>query len=345
VSEKTEPPTQKKLREAREKGQVAKSRDLVQALLFVAILAVLMGRGEQEAKALGSLVILPGTLYDMPFLVALRELGTAAMNVSLSVLLPLLLAVLLVGIGGNVVQTGFMLALKALKPKLDKLNPATQLKNMFSAKNLIEFVKSVVKITTLAVVLYLVIKGGLRDLLYSADCGMGCVIGVGDRMLFQVVVFTGMVFIAVAGADYYLQRAQHMKELRMTKDEVKREYKEMEGDPLIKSKRNQFHRELLNQNTAQRVRKASVLVTNPTEIAVALYYDAEETPLPVVIAKGEGSVALHMIAVAKEAGVPIMQNIPVARGLHAEAHVNQYIPSALIEPVAEVLRWLQTLER
>jgi type III secretion protein U len=131
----------------------------------------------------------------------------------------------------------------------------------------------------------------------------------------------------------------------MSKDEVKREYKEMEGNPEIKGKRRQFHQELMNQNTTQRVRKASVLVTNPTEIAVALYYDAEETPLPLVLAKGEGDLARRMIAIAKEEGIPIMQNIPLARGLYADAEVDQYIPSSLIEPVAEVLRWLKTLER
>lgn len=115
----------------------------------------------------------------------------------------------------------------------------------------------------------------------------------------------------------------------------------MEGDPLIKSKRHQLHQELMMENTAQRARTASVVVTNPTHIAVAVYYRSEETPLPIVAAKGQGFVAQRIVEVAREEGVPIMQNIPLARGLYTEADIDQYIPSSLIEPMAEVLRWVQ----
>jgi type III secretion protein U len=148
----------------------------------------------------------------------------------------------------------------------------------------------------------------------------------------------------IAAFDYFLQYRQHMNGLMMSKDEIKREYKEMEGDPHIKSKRKQFHQELLMEDTSGRVRKSSVLVTNPTHIAIAILYDAEETPLPMVLAKGEGYLAERMIAIAKEEGIPIMQNVPLARSLHAEAPVDQYIPSSLIEPIAEVLRWVQSLQ-
>jgi type III secretion protein U len=267
------------------------------------------------------------------------------LNTFFAVLVPLLGAVAITGIAGNMIQTGVLLAFKALKPNLNKINPASQLKNMFSVKNLIEFVKSILKISALTIVLYVVIKGGLRDLLYSATCGLNCALSVAAGMLTKIVSVTAVVFLIIAAADYFLQYSQHMKELRMSKDEIKREYKEMEGDPMIKGKRKQFHQELLMEDTSDRVRKSSVLVTNPTEIAIAVYYNAEATPLPVVTAKGEGYLAQRMIAVAKEAGIPIMQNIPLARSLHAEAPVDQYIPSSLIEPVAEVLRWLQELQR
>ena len=344
MSDKTEPPTPKKLREAREKGEVAKSRDLVQALLFVVIFGVLMGSNQANMKTLGSLTVLPGEFYGMPFLVAVREIGTASINAMIAVGMPLLGAVILTGIAGNMVQTGVLLAFKALKPNLNKLNPAAQLKNMFSVKNLIEFVKNIVKILILAVILYGVIRAGLRDLLLSATCGLGCVLGVGSKMLVQVLSYAAAVFIIISAFDYFLQYQQHRKGLMMSKDEIKREYKEMEGDPHIKSKRKQFHHELMMEDTAGRVRKSSVLVTNPTHIAVAILYDADETPLPLVMAKGEGYLAERMIAIAKEEGIPIMQNVPLARTLHAEAPVDQYIPSTLIEPVAEVLRWVQSLQ-
>jgi type III secretion protein U len=345
MSEKTEQPTPKRLREAREKGQVAKSRDLVQTLLFIAILATLLMRNETNAKILGTLMVLPGNLYSMPFLVALRELGTAALSALMVILLPLFGALVLTAIAANVVQSGFLFSLKALVPDLSRLSPAAQLKNMFSAKNLVEFMKSVTKIAVLGIALYVTIRAGLGDLLHSSSCGLGCALLVGDRMLVQVLAVTTVVFLAVSAADYFFQYRHHIKELRMTKEEVKQEYKEMEGDPHIKRKRKELHRELSNQNAAERVRTASVLVTNPTHIAVALYYEAELTPLPTVLAMAEGSLALRMMAIAREENIPIMQNIPLARGLYADAEIDQYIPSALIEPVAEVLRWLQTLER
>jgi type III secretion protein U len=343
VTDKTEPPTPKKLREAREKGQVAKSRDLVQALLFMAIFGVLLGSNDANLRTLGALIVLPGDLYVMPFPVAVREVGTSAINAAFAVTLPMLGAVMLTAIAGNMVQTGVLLAFKALKPDLNKLNPGAQLKNMFSVKTLIEFVKNIVKISILAVILYGVVKAGLRDLLLSATCGLGCVMGVGSKMLVQVLAYAGAVFLIVSAFDYFLQYRQHMKGLMMSKDEIKREYKEAEGDPHIKSKRKQFHHELMMEDTRDRVRKSTVLVTNPTEIAIAVYYN-DDVPLPVVVAKGEGYLAKRMIAVAQEEGIPIMQNVPLARSLHEEAPVDQYIPSSLIGPVAEVLRWVQSLQ-
>jgi type III secretion protein U len=343
--DKTEPPTPKKLREAREKGQVAKSRDLVQALLFIVIFAVLTVNSDGTLKTLGALMVLPGNLYVMPFTVAVREVGTSAINAFTSVIVPLLGAVVLTGIAGNMVQTGVLLAFKGLKPDLNKLNPGAQLKNMFSAKSMIEFVKNIVKVVVLAVILYGVIRAGLRDLLLSGTCGLGCAMVVAGKMLMQLVMYSAAVFMIVAAADYFLQYSQHMKSLKMSKDEVKREYKEMEGDPLIKGKRKQFHHELMMESTRDRVRQSSVLVTNPTEVAIALYYNADETPLPIVIAKGEGLLAQRMRTVAEEEGIPIMENVPLARSLLEEAPVDQFIPSSLIEPVAEVLRWLQGLQR
>jgi type III secretion protein U len=345
MSDKTEPPTPKKLREAREKGEVAKSRDLVQALLFVVIFAMLLGNNESNMRILGALIVLPSQFYFMPFPVAVREVGTVAINAAFAVTLPLIGAVMLTAIAGNMVQTGVLLAFKALKPNLNKLNPGTQLKNMFSAKTLIEFAKNVAKIMILGVILYGVVKSGLRDLLLSATCGMTCVLGIGSKMLVQILAYAAAVFLIIAAFDYFLQYQQHIKGLRMSKDEIKREYKEMEGDPHIKSKRKQFHHELMMENTRDRVRQSSVLVTNPTEIAIAIYYDSEKTPLPFVTAKGEGALARLMIGVAQEAGIPIMQNIPLARSLHEEAPVDQFIPSSMIEPVAEVLRWVQSLQR
>ena len=147
----------------------------------------------------------------------------------------------------------------------------------------------------------------------------------------------------LAALDFFFQKWQFTKNNMMSKDEIKREYKESEGDPLIKSKRKQLHQELINQNSLQKVRKAKVLVVNPTHYAVALDYEKDKTPLPVILAKGQGELALRMMEVARQEGIPIMHNVSLAQSLYAEGTEDSYIPRELIGPVAEVLRWAQSL--
>lgn len=151
--------------------------------------------------------------------------------------------------------------------------------------------------------------------------------------------------VLLAALDYLFQRWQHTKQLRMSKDEVKREYKEMEGDAQIKSKRKQLHQELISQGATESTKKATVLITNPTRIAVALYYEEEQTPLPIVLAKGEGALAQRMVAAAKEEGIPIMRNVPLAQALLSDAKENAYIPGDLVQQVADVLLWVKSLDK
>jgi type III secretion protein U len=163
--------------------------------------------------------------------------------------------------------------------------------------------------------------------------------------LFASLIFrVAPVFLAVAAFDYFFQRWQYVKGLRMSKDEVKREYKEMEGDPQIKGKRKQLHQEMAMSNTLANVRKAQVVVTNPTQVAVALMYDEEKTPLPVIVGMGEGQLARRIVEIAREEGIPVMQNVPLARALLQDGVENEYIPADLIKPVAEVLLWVQSLD-
>ena len=161
----------------------------------------------------------------------------------------------------------------------------------------------------------------------------------------ELLLYSAGAFAVVAAVDYLYQRYKWTNDHKMSIDEVKREYKESEGDPMIKSQRKQLHREMINQNTVSNVRKAKVLVTNPTHYAVALDYDKDKTPLPVILAKGEGWLAQRMIAAAKEEGIPIMRNVPLAQALYREGTENAYIPRDLIGPVAEVLRWVESLKQ
>ena len=152
------------------------------------------------------------------------------------------------------------------------------------------------------------------------------------------------VYSIIAFVDYMFQKRQYIKQLKMTKDEVKREYKEMEGDPEIKGKRKQLHQEMVMNDTVQNTKKSSVLVTNPTHYAVALYYDSDSTKLPIVMAKGQDFMAMQMIKAAQEADIPIMRNVALAQELYREAPLKQYIPKDLLKPVAEILIAIQQLK-
>ena len=190
-----------------------------------------------------------------------------------------------------------------------------------------------------------VVKKHIISLQLIPRIGIGAVFSSLGTILFELAAYVSGVMVVLAALDYLFQRWQHTKKLMMSKDEVKREYKEMEGDPQIKSKRKQMHQEMIAQGATQNTRKATVLVTNPTRLAIALYYEDEETPLPIVLAKGEGALAKRMVAAAREEGIPIMQNIPLARALFADAGENTYIPGDLVRQVADVLLWVRSLKK
>jgi type III secretion protein U len=345
MSEKTEAPTAKRVREAREKGQVAHSKDFTQTVLIVALFGYVVGNGRNIVTSFTDMIAVPAQLYGMPFREAADvAIGRIAM-VAVELTIPFLLIVLCLGVFAEMLQVGVLLAFKALVPNASKLNPVDNLKNMFSMTNLVEFVKSCLKIVFLTVLVYLVVRDALGPLM---KLPLGGAAGVGEAtaaLVTQMLAYIALAYVAISAFDMAWQRFHWMKDLKMSKDEVKREYKEMEGDPHVKSMRRHLHQELLAGGMVDKSRKASVIVTNPTHIAVALYYKAGETPLPVVLAKAEHLLAGRIVAMAKEEGIPVMQNIPLARALLEQGQIDQYIPSELIEPVAEVLRLVQQLAR
>lgn len=341
--DKTEQPTPKRLREAREKGNVVHSKEVSSTALILAMFWYLWVSLPDTVEKLKQMILLPVPFMAAPFGQALDATLEGLIWIAITLTIPPLGVAIVIGFFSSFLQTGPLLASESVKPDLKKLNPIEGLKKIFSKKNLIEVLKSLIKIFFIGWVLYQVVAGGLDELLKSPWCGMNCLLGVMGAQLRRLVVDTAPVFLIIAGVDYFLQRRLYMKDMMMSKDEVKREYKEMEGDPHIKGKRRQLSQELLTNDTLQKTRKATVLVTNPHHVAVALFYEAEKTPLPVVLAKGENLIAKRMIEIAREEGIPIMGNVPLARALLENGQLNQYIPSDLIEPVAEVLRWVAQL--
>ena len=341
MSEKTEYPTSKKLRQAREDGQVAHSKDFTQTVLILALFGYFIGNAEGLIKSLAELMLMPLSVLGMPFEDAADIVISRLFTSAVWIVLPFLLIVIFLGIFVEMLQTGMLFAFKALIPSAKKLNVINNVKNVFAIKNVIEFLKSILKIGFLASLIYILIGDALPTLLTLPQAGLS---GVGIAMgtlLRAMMINVAVAYAILSAADFAYQRHQHIKGLMMSKDEIKQEYKEMEGNPEIKQQRKHLHQELLSQNAVGRTRKASVVVTNPTHLAIAILYEKEETPLPVVVAKGEGLLAERMIEAAREEGIPVLQNIPLAHSLMDTAQLDQYIPSELIEAVAEVLRLIR----
>ncbi len=340
--EKTELPTEKRLRDAREKGQVAKSADIVSTALLLAIFLyffVAWPGIQTNLMALFSQTAAVVPYQDFEGTVS--GLFVSLGGLYLQLVIPLMVVVIVAAIAGNVLQFGFLLTLKPLTPDLNKLSPISGAKKIFSMKSVFNLGMNLLKVSFLGTLLYIAIRDQLNSLLqlpYTSPAGLLAYL---PTVLHTLFTYTILAFVVFAAIDYGYQRHNYMKELKMTKDEVKREYKEQEGDPIIKGKRKQLAQEMAMNDSVEYTRKASVLVTNPTHLAIALYYNKEQGQLPFVVAKGEGATAHAMIKAAQEAGVPIMQNIPLAHDLFDNGHLMEYVPTELIRPVAEVLKWVE----
>lgn len=336
-SEKTEQPTDHKLRKAREEGQVAKSKDFTQALMVGALFGYMLGDAESIIHSLTEIMRFPEQLYGMAFEDALRLEVNNLLLKAVTVLAPFILVGIVIAIFGEMIQTGVLLAFKALIPKGERLNPVGNLKQMFSMKNLVEFIKSALKVCFLSVLIWMVLKDSLPILLKLPSQGIAASGIALASMLKTLTIYSFIAFLSIALADLAFQRYNHRKQLMMSMDEIKQEYKQLEGDPHMKSHRKSVAKEIAMGEMVMKTRKASAVVTNPTHLAVALYYDEAVTPLPVVVAKGKNEVAHQMVRMAKSCGVPVMQNVSLARSLTELATIDQYIPSDLIEPIAEFL--------
>ncbi|MCG8564245.1 MAG: type III secretion system export apparatus subunit SctU [Desulfobacterales bacterium] len=344
MSDKTEQPTPKKLRDARKEGQIAKSQELPATATTIVLFAVVFLLWGHFLEIFKELFALPLAVMNRPFDEVMFPTLMAVLSCIARIVLPVVLAVMLAGTIANLIQVGFLVSMKAAMPKLSNMNPKQWFKKTFSIKNLVEFIKSSIKVVVIGWVAMHVVKKYIMSLQLIPRQGLGAIYDSLGAILFDLAAYVSGVMVVLAALDYLFQRWQHTKQLMMSKDEVKREYKEMEGDAQIKGKRKQMHQEMINEGATQATRKATVLVTNPTRLAIALYYEEEETPLPVVLAKGEGALAKRMVAAAREEGIPIMQNVPLARALYADASENEYIPGILVRQVADVLLWVKSLE-
>lgn len=343
--EKTEKPTQKKLQDERKKGKVAKSKDAAATISLTILLFFVMGTVTIFLRIITDLFSRSLTGAANREGAFNPDLLVAAGKALLWCSLPVAAMAAMMGVVGHVVQFGFLFTFDALKPQPGKFNPATNLKNMFSPDAFFEFGMSIVKLFILGIIFYIVAKGSIAALVTSLYAGAPALVPVLTVLVKKTLVYFSVTFAILAGADYLFRKHRFIKQNMMTKDEVKREYKDSEGDPHIKSRRRQLAEEAIEQAILEKTRKATVLVVNPTHYAVALYYDENAEKLPVVMGKGEGRLALRMMKAAQEEGIPIMRDVPLARGLFAEAVIDHQIPVSFIKPVAETLKWARRFKR
>lgn len=346
AGDKSEQPTPKRMNEARKKGQVFKSRDFIQSLLFITAAAVLAAGGPTYFTELSDLMkqfFQPDMMRgDMPMNAMLSRMGFA-WSKFLVLSAPLLGALVVAAVAANFVQVKALFAAEIIKPKFEKLNPLAGFKNIFfSSRTYIELVKNLIKFGVIFWVLYSSIKGSMRDIIPIASMRLDQTAALAGSLISGLLYKVGVVFLILGGADYMIQKKLHMKNMMMSKEEVKQEYKEQEGDPHVKHMRKHLFEQLMHESVAHNVPKATAVIANPTHLAVALRYDEAAMQAPTVTAKGQDSMALRIIDIAKEHKVPVVRNIGLAHTLF-DLEIGHEIPEDMYEAVAEILNFVYQL--
>ena len=346
MAEKSEKATPKKLRDARKKGQVAKSQDFPSAFTFVvSITTILLSTGylyEVLAGFIISMFKMSSGDVDMENQAA--GIFSQAIMVIFNTSMPIMLLTTCVGIFINLIIVGPLFSLEALKPDIKRLNPIDNIKNMFKFKTVFELLKSILKISGALILIYSVVWTQLPEIIATAALPVFGAAQVFSDFLIQVIIRVGIFFLVIAIFDLIFQKRKFAKEMMMEKFEVKQEFKDTEGDPHIKSKRRQTAQEIAYQEGPSAVKRAKAVITNPTHLAVAVEYDADKEPAPRIVTMGKGPVADMILKIAQEYGIPVMRNVPLARILFEKGKISEYIPEETYQAVAEILRWLEGIE-
>ena len=347
-SDKTEKATPKKKADARKKGQVFQSREVSTAFILLILIV--------------SLNVLGPSIYDQLTLYFKRIyqeylVNAAALDFStlaniyiesalvlIKAVLPILLISMLAGLISGYVQVGFLLTLEPLKPQFSRLNPLKGFKRFFSLRAIVELLKSIIKIVIVSVVAYSYISSQTNEILNLIDTTVAEVMIYIASSAFSVALRICIALIVLGLLDYIYQKFDYEKNLKMTKQEVKEEFKQQEGNPEVKSKIKQKQRQMSMKRMMQEVPNADVVITNPTHYAVALKYDTQKSPAPFVIAKGQDYIALRIKEMAKQNKVEVVENKQLARTLYSTVDIGEAIPPELYQAVAEILAFVFNLK-
>jgi len=339
---KTEEATQRKLEEARKKGDVAKSPDVAAAMSLAGATAVLLIGGgyfsRQMAEDMLPFLAEPHAMIGGLQAGAGVEIGMGAGWAVTPFLAALMLAVIIGGVGGNLAQSGFLFTAEKIKPKWSAVSPLSGFKRIFGPDGIVQFIKTFLKLVAIGAVCWWVLKPHTRELENLAAMSPALILPFA-RDLAASLMISALIFLAfTAGADFIWQKFRFAKRMRMTKEETKEDYKQTEGDPHVKGKLRQIRMQRSRQRMMQAVPSATVVITNPTHYSVALRYEPDQgDAAPICVAKGVDAVAFRIRELAKESGVPVVENVPLARALYAAVEVDETIPREHFEAAAKVI--------
>ncbi|WP_409292304.1 flagellar biosynthesis protein FlhB [Peribacillus sp. SCS-37] len=344
--EKTERATPKKREDAKKKGQTAKSQDVNTAVVLLTVFFTLVITGPSMAGKM--MFIFTEYLRDFKNINlnqdSIQPLFTGLVKEVALLLAPILGAAMVAGALANYVQVGVMFSSEAIQFKLDKINPISGFKRIVSLRALVELLKSILKISLVGLVTFVVVWDRLPEIMLLSQKSPGDAMAALGKITLNVGLFAGGALLFLSLLDYLYQKFDFEKSIRMSKQDIKDEYKNIEGDPLIKSKIKQRQREMAMQRMMQEVPKADVVITNPTHFAIALKYDGEKSEAPTVVAKGVDFIAQKIKLVAGENDITMVENRPLARALYDSSEIGQAIPEEFFKAVAEILAYVYKLK-
>jgi flagellar biosynthetic protein FlhB len=348
AGEKSEEPTPHRLREAREKGQIAKSKEITTALLLIFSYMLFRYTG---VYVWDNLTLMAQSIFNeiphqrefsLSFAGYVLLLGLRGLAFCVA---PIFGLTVFVAFAAEAVQTGLVFSIDPLAPKLERISPGEGFKRMFSLMGFVELIKSILKIVIVFWIMWGAVKDDIPLIVVLINGQPWDAIVLGGSIAYKVAIRVGFFYIAIAILDYLYKRWEYMRGLKMTKQEIKEEYKRLEGDPMIKQRMRELQRQVAYQRMMAAVPKADVVVTNPIHIAVALKYEASKMKAPTVLAKGERKAAEQIKLIADGAYVPIMENEPLARSIYRTTDVGKQIPGELFQAVAEILAYVYKLKK
>ncbi|MDP4083051.1 MAG: flagellar biosynthesis protein FlhB [Bacillota bacterium] len=347
AGEKSERATPKKRQETRKKGQAAKSQDINTAVVLLSVFLYFLFAGGSISTSIMNLfktsfqkrLLMDPTAGNLQrlFLTLLRELATSFG--------PILLVALVAGVAANFFQVGFMFSGESITPKLEKINPLAGFRRIFSMRAIVELVKSILKIGFVGTITFAVLWKRMDEILVLSQKSIGSALVTLGSLTVQMGLFASGALLFLAILDFLYQKYDFEKSIRMSKQDIKDEYKNTEGDPIIKSRIKQRQREIAMRRMMQEVPKADVVITNPTHYAIAVMYDEGKYDAPVVVAKGVDFIAQKIKTVAKENDVLTVENRPLARALYSQVEIGDKIPEEFFKAVAEILAFVYRTKR